>query len=207
VMMPSMDGMEFCRRIKSDWQTSDIPVILLTAKASIESRIEGLEIGADDYLTKPFDSRELFTRIKNLLEQRKRLRDKYNKNLDGSTDISKLNEADTEFINKALELIEKNLDKTSFGTEQLAKELFVSRTQLHRKIQAITEQAPGEFIRTIKLKRAARLLLNGKLSVTQVAYEIGFSSPAQFTRAFTKQFNCVPSEFPSRQKCYKTTKC
>ncbi len=88
VMMPSMDGIEFCRRIKSEWQTSDIPVILLTAKASAESKIEGLEIGADDYLTKPFDSKELFTRIKNLLEQRKRLRDKYNKDPDAITETS-----------------------------------------------------------------------------------------------------------------------
>ncbi len=200
VMMPSMDGIEFCKRIKSEWQTSDIPVILLTAKASAESKIEGLEIGADDYLTKPFDSKELFTRIKNLLEQRKRLRDKYNKDPDAITETGNLNKADQDFLNKFLELIENNLDKTNFGTEQLAKELFVSRTQLHRKILAITGQAPGEFIRIIKLKRAAKLLLDGKLSVTQVAYEIGFSSPAQFTRAFAKQFNCVPSEYPSRQK-------
>jgi signal transduction histidine kinase/DNA-binding response OmpR family regulator/sugar lactone lactonase YvrE len=200
VMMPSMDGIEFCRRIKSEWQTSDIPVILLTAKASAESKIEGLEIGADDYLTKPFDSRELFTRIKNLLEQRKRLRDKYNKEPDALTKTVGLNQADQEFLNKFLDLIENNLDKTNFGTEQLSKELFVSRTQLHRKILSITGQAPGEFIRITKLKKAAKLLLDGKLSVTQVAYEIGFSSPAQFTRAFTKQFNCVPSEYPSKQK-------
>ena len=199
VMMPSMDGIEFCRRIKSEWQTSDIPVILLTAKASAESKIEGLEIGADDYLTKPFDSKELFTRIKNLLEQRKRLRDKYNQEPDALTKTVGLNKADQEFLNKFLELIENNLDKTNFGTEQLSKELFVSRTQLHRKILSITGQAPGEFIRIIKLKKAAKLLLDGKLSVTQVAYEIGFSSPAQFTRAFSKQFNCVPSEYPSMQ--------
>jgi signal transduction histidine kinase/ligand-binding sensor domain-containing protein/DNA-binding response OmpR family regulator len=200
VMMPSMDGIEFCNRLKSDWQTSDIPVILLTAKASAESKIEGLEIGADDYLTKPFDSKELFTRIKNLLEQRKRLRDKYNKDPDAVAETGNLNKADHEFLNKSLEFIENNLDKTNFGTEQLAKELFVSRTQLHRKMLTITGQAPGEFIRIIKLKRAAKLLLEGKLSVTQVAYEIGFSSPAQFTRAFAKQFNCVPSEYSSKNK-------
>ncbi len=202
VMMPSMDGMEFCNKIKSNWMTSDIPVILLTAKASTESKLEGLEIGADDYLTKPFDSRELFTRIKNLLEQRRRLRDKYNKDIQIKAETSDLNSADSEFINKALELLEKYIDKTNFGTEQLAKELFVSRTQLHRKILTITGQAPGEFIRIFKLKRAAQLLLDGKFSVTQVAYEIGFSSPAQFTRAFTKQFNCLPSEFPSRHKTF-----
>jgi len=198
VMMPLMDGIEFCRSIKSEWQTSDIPVILLTAKASSESKIEGLETGADDYLTKPFDSRELFTRIKNLLEQRKRLREKYSKDIDNLSKTNGLSDADDEFIKKTLELIEKKLDKTNFGTEQLAKDLFVSRTQLHRKILSITGQAPGEFVRLTKLKHAAKLLIGGKLSVTQIAYEIGFSSPSQFTRAFTKQFNCLPSEYPSK---------
>jgi AraC-like DNA-binding protein len=173
---------------------------LLTAKASTESKIEGLEIGADDYLTKPFDSKELFTRIKNLLEQRRRLRDKYNKEPDPVTETDNLNSADRDFLNNFLKLVKSNLDKTNFGTEQLAKELFVSRTQLHRKVLAITGQAPGEIIRITKLKRAAKLLLDGKFSVTQVAYEIGFSSPAQFTRAFAKQFNCLPSEYPSMQK-------
>jgi len=202
VMMPTMDGLEFCNRIKSSWQTSDIPVILLTAKASFESKMEGLEIGADDYLTKPFNSRELFTRIKNLLEQRKRLREKYSDNLNvlSVNTNTRLNKADNEFLEKTLALVEKNLDKTNFGTEQLANELFVSRTQLHRKIISITGQPPGELIRNKKLKHAAKLLLEGKLSVTQIAYEIGFSSPAQFTRAFTKQFSCLPSEFSSKYK-------
>jgi signal transduction histidine kinase/ligand-binding sensor domain-containing protein/DNA-binding response OmpR family regulator len=200
IMMPSMDGIEFCNRIKSEWQTSDIPVILLTAKASFESRIEGLEIGADDYLTKPFDSRELFTRIKNLLEQRKRLREKYSKNLNQISQVPQINEADKEFMSKAYDLVQANLDKTTFSTENLAKELFLSRSQLHRKMMTITGQAPGDFIRTIKLKEASRMLLEKKLSVTQVAYEIGFSSPAQFTRAFTKQFNCLPSEYSARNK-------
>ncbi|MEJ2618029.1 MAG: response regulator, partial [Ignavibacteriaceae bacterium] len=200
VMMPSMDGMEFCSRIKSEWQTSDIPIILLTAKASFESKIEGLEIGADEYLTKPFNSEELFTRIRNLLEQRKRIKDKYESDLNKIVGSNKLNMADNEFLERALALIEKNMDKTNFGTELLAKELFVSRTQLHRKIISITGQPPGELIRNKKLNHAAKLLIEGTLSVTQIAYEIGFSSPAQFTRAFTKQFNCVPSEYSSQNK-------
>lgn len=200
VMMPSMDGFEFCRQIKSDWHTSDIPIILLTAKASFESKLEGLEIGADEYLTKPFETRELFVRIKNLLEQRKRIREKYSKDINLIPPTPLLNDADQEFISKAYQLIEANLDKTNFNTENLAKELFLSRSQLHRKMSSITGQAPGELIRTIKLKRAADLLLENKLSVTQVAYEIGFSSPAQFTRAFSKQFNCYPSEYSARNQ-------
>ena len=200
VMMPSMDGLEFCQKIKSEWQTSDIPVILLTAKASFENKIEGLEIGADDYLTKPFEQRELFTRIKNLLEQRNRLRSKYSQNIDVLSGTENLNTADDEFIKKTLELVEKNLDKSNFGTEQLAKELFVSRTQLHRKMLEITGKAPGEFVRMIKFKHAAQLIIEKRLSITQIAFEIGFSSPAQFTRAFSKQFNCLPSEYLSIQK-------
>ncbi|MBK7631224.1 MAG: response regulator [Ignavibacteriales bacterium] len=200
VMMPSMDGFEFCEKIKSNWQTSDIPVILLTAKASFESRLEGLEMGADDYLTKPFDTRELFIRIKNLLEQRRRVREKYSGDLNLIPDAKQLNTSDNDFIKKAVDLINKNLDNVDFNTDKLAKELFMSRTQLHRKFLSITEQAPGEFIRTIKLNRAAKLLVEKNLSVTQIAFEVGFSSPAQFTRAFTKQFNCVPSEYSQAPK-------
>lgn len=200
VMMPSMDGIEFCSKIKSEWQTSDIPIILLTAKASFESKIEGLEIGADEYLIKPFDSRELFTRINNLIDQRERLRKKYVNENDLHFEKSKINTADKEFIENVISSIEKNIDKVNFNTEQLAKELFMSRTKLYRKMNGLTGQAPGEFIRNFKLKSAANLLLENKLSVTQIAYEIGFSSPAQFTRAFSKQYNCVPSEFRSNQK-------
>ncbi|VAX27251.1 DNA-binding response regulator, AraC family, partial [hydrothermal vent metagenome] len=172
VMMPLMDGIEFCTKIKTDWQTSEIPVILLTAKASFENKLEGLETGADAYLTKPCDTRELSIRIRNLIEQRERLRNKFSKDLDLLNDNNKLTTADDDFIKKALEIIEGNLDKTNFSTERMAKELFVSRTQLHRKILSITGQTPGVFIRTIKLKRAAKLLLEKRLSVTQIAYEI-----------------------------------
>jgi len=200
VMMPSMNGIEFCSKIKSEWLTSDIPIILLTAKASFESKIEGLEIGADEYLTKPFDTRELFTRIKNLIAQRERLRNKYVNEIEAKFDKSKYSSADQEFIEKIVSSIEKNIDKTNFSTEFLANELLMSRTKLHRKVQQITGQAPGEFIRNFKLKKAANLLLENKLTVTQIAYEIGFSSPAQFTRAFSKQYNCVPSEYFTKQK-------
>lgn len=199
VMMPSMDGMQFCKQIKSEWKTSDIPIILLTAKASFESKLEGLETGADDYLTKPFDSRELFVRINNLIEQRKRIREKYNKELSPLPEINKLEPADKNLIRRAYEIVLMNLDKTNFSTDQLSKELFLSRSQLHRKFSEITGHAPGEFVRTIKLKHAAKMLLEKKLSVTQIAYAIGFSSPAQFSRAFSKHYNCTPSEYSSNQ--------
>jgi signal transduction histidine kinase/ligand-binding sensor domain-containing protein/DNA-binding response OmpR family regulator len=195
IMMPEMDGIEFCRIIKTEFLTSHIPVILLTAKASHENKIEGLETGADDYLTKPFDSKELFVRINNLIEQRKRLKEKFSKDFHPRPERVTTNPLDDEFLKKAYDTIEKHLDDVTFDTELLSKELFVSRMQLHRKIHAITGQAPGEFIRTYRLKRAAEMLLEKKLSVTQIAYEIGYNSPSHFSKAFTKYFNISPSEY------------
>lgn len=200
VMMPEMDGMEFCKKIKTDWLTSHIPVILLTAKASGESKIEGLETGADDYLTKPFSSKELFIRIKNLLELRKKLREKFSKDISPKPEVPALNPLDDEFIQKAFSLIEKNLDNAEFDNETFAKEMFLSRMQLHRKLQAVTGQTPGDFIRTFRLKKAAQMLKENRLSVTQIAFEVGYSSPSQFTRAFAKQFNCTPTEYSNKLK-------
>lgn len=199
VMMPEMDGMEFCSKIKSDFLTSHIPVIMLTAKASGESKIQGLETGADDYLTKPFNSKELFVRIKNLLEQRKRLREKFAKETIEQKQISTINPLDEEFLQKAFSLVENNLDNVNFDTETFAKEMFLSRMQLHRKLQAITGQTPGDFIRSFRLKRAAQLLKEKRLSITQIAFAVGYNSPSQFTRAFYKQFNCSPSEYLKNQ--------
>jgi signal transduction histidine kinase/ligand-binding sensor domain-containing protein/DNA-binding response OmpR family regulator len=195
VMMPEMDGIEFCSKIKSDFLTSHIPVIMLTAKASGESKIQGLETGADDYLTKPFNSKELFVRVKNLLEQRKLLREKFSKEENPKPKTVTTNPLDEEFIQKALLLAEENLDNLNFDTESFAKEMFLSRMQLHRKLQAITGQTPGDFIRTFRLKSAAQLLQENRLSVTQIAFAVGYNSPSQFTRAFSKQFNCTPTEY------------
>jgi signal transduction histidine kinase/ligand-binding sensor domain-containing protein/DNA-binding response OmpR family regulator len=195
LMMPGMDGIEFCNKIKSDWQTSHIPFILLTAKATDESKIAGLETGADDYLTKPFNYEELAARIKNLIEQRKRLREKFSKEINIQPEKLTSSAVDSEFIQRVLSATEKNLGNAEFDTEHLAQELFVSRRQLHRKLQAITGQGPGEFIRVLRLKRAAQMLIENKLSVTQIALEVGFESPAQFSRAFKKHFSCLPSDF------------
>lgn len=193
--MPLMDGNEFCHRIKTNWETSHIPVILLTAKASNENKIEGLEMGADDYLTKPFDSKELFVRIKNLLEQRKRLKEKFSRDIKITADNITATSTDCEFLNKALEIAEKNISNTDFDSEAFAKEMFVSRSQLHRKLIALTGCPPGEFLRSFRLKWAAQMILEKKLSITQIAFEVGFSSPSHFTKAFHQQFKCVPSEF------------
>ena len=195
IMMPGMDGIEFCNRIKSDWQTSHIPVILLTAKATSDSKIEGLETGADDYVTKPFNFEELAVRIKNLIEQRKHLREKFGKEINVKADSVSSNAVDKEFVQKIIDIIEKNLGDEKFDSAILSESLFVSRSQLNRKLHAVTGQGPGEFIRIYKLKRAAQMILENRLSITQVAYEVGFGSPAQFTRSFKKYFNCLPSDF------------
>ncbi len=198
VMMPVMDGIEFCHRLKSDWQTSHIPVILLTAKALPDDKIKGLETGADDYITKPFTMDELVARIKNLIDQRRRLRDRIKQELNLQPEALATNSIDKEFMEKLLAALEENLADEDFDSEQLAQKLFVSRSRLHRKLRALTGQAPGEFIRMYKLKRAAQMLVEKRVNVTQIAYEVGFGSPAQFTRAFKKYFSCLPSEF-SRQ--------
>ena len=195
LMMPRMDGNEFCNKIKSNWQTSHIPFILLTAKATQESKIEGLETGADDYLTKPFNYEELAVRIKNLIEQRKKLREKFSKEINVKAESVSSSVVDKDFVQKIMDIIEKNLGNENFSSETLAEFLFVSRSQLNRKLQAVAGQGPGEFIRSYKLKRAAQFILENRLSITQIAYEVGFESPAQFTRAFKKYFNCLPSDF------------
>ncbi len=195
LMMPGMDGLEFCRRIKTDWRTSHIPVILLTAKATDESKLEGLETGADDYILKPFRFEELAVRIKNLIEQRKHLHEKFSKDINLQPKIISGNSIDEEFLNRVIDTTQKNIGNNNFTSEKLAEELFVSKRQLHRKLLAITGQGPGEFIRIMRLKKAAQMLLEKKLSVTQIAYEVGFESPAQFSRAFKKQFDSLPSDF------------
>ncbi|MEJ5263459.1 MAG: two-component regulator propeller domain-containing protein [Ignavibacterium sp.] len=200
VMMPSMDGIEFCKRIKTNWETSHIPVILLTAKVSQESKLEGLETGADEYLIKPFESRELFIRIKNLLEQRKRLKEKFAKSILLSAETVATTSIDNEFLNKAFDVIEKNMSNPDFTAENLAKELLMSLSQLRRKLLALTGESPGEFLRVYRLKRAAQMIIENKLSITQIAFEVGYNSPSHFTKAFQQQFNCTPSEFSDKGK-------
>lgn len=195
VMMPVMDGIELCKKLKTDWKTSHIPVILLTAKATQQSKLEGLEFGADDYLTKPFDFEELSIRIKNLITQRKHLKEKFSKDTNASVESFTTNSFDKEFIEKINRIIEAHLQDENFTSDILAQELFVSRSQLNRKLSAVIGKGPGEFIRLCKLKRAAQMIYENKLSITQIALEVGFGSPAQFTRAFQKHYNCLPSEF------------
>ncbi|HEY5823355.1 MAG TPA: response regulator, partial [Cyclobacteriaceae bacterium] len=196
MMMPKLDGLELCKKVKEDIHTNHIPIILLTARQAIDYKIKGLETGADDYLTKPFHTQELQARIKNLIAQREKLKEKYNKAnalLKFDTPVTSANE---KFLNLLTNAIEKHLTSSEFDVELLSHEVAMSRVQLFRKLKALTGQAPSDFIRIYKLNKAANLLSKGAFeNISEVAYACGFNSPSYFTESFRKQFGKSPSEF------------
>jgi YesN/AraC family two-component response regulator len=198
VMMPKMDGFELCEKIKTDERTSHIPVILLTAKATGQDKIEGLETGADDYIMKPFDAKELQVRVKNLIEQRKKLIEHYRKQQ--GFDISDIDAASTDkkFLKRALEIINKHISDEGFSVESFAKEIALSRVQLHRKLVALIGHPPGDFIRIVRLTKAGKLIRSNFGNISEIALEVGFSNPANFAKAFRTQFGVSPSEFRNK---------
>ncbi len=200
VMMPIMDGNEFCSKIKSNFNTCHIPVILLTALASKLHLIEGLETGADIYLTKPFHQEILALNVKNLLESRNTLKAKFiNSAVTDPSEIT-VNSMDEKFLTKAMEIIEKNMSNCDYSIEDFVKDMKLGRSALYRKLKQLTNQSPNEFIRTVRLKRAAHLLKNQGGTISEISYETGFIDPAYFTRCFKKQFGVTPSEFNSTIK-------
>jgi len=198
VMMPKMDGFELCKKLKTDERTSHIPVILLTAKAAKQDKIEGYEIGADDYVMKPFEPDELRARIKNLIEQRKRLHEHFQKK--GILDIeqSNITSIDKKFLQKAYDIINQNMSDTTFGLESFAELLSISRSVLHRKITSLTGESPGELIRRIRLKRASQLIEQNFGNMSEISLEVGFNNPSQFARSFHKQFGVSPSVYQQK---------
>ena len=199
VMMPVMDGFQFCEKIKTDERTSHIPVILLTAKSSGESKVEGLETGADDYLIKPFDSAELKVRLKNLIEQRRKLRERFRQEITLEPNEIAITSADAQFLQKVMDAVEQNIE-SEYGVAELSNEVGMSRSQLHRKIRALTDQSPVEFIRCIKLKRAAALLEQHSGNISEIAYQVGFNNPAYFAECFHKLFGVSPKEYSTQSK-------
>lgn len=196
VMMPEMDGFELCKKIKTDFDTCHIPVILLTARSQEEDRIEGYNTGADEYLPKPFNIKVLHARIKNLLEIKRILREKFSKlgSIVPSNEITS-NSLDEAFLDKATKIVIENIHNANFSLENLLREIGYSRSQFYRKINSITGQNPSNFIRTIRLKYAAELLMKDTLSIKEVAYNCGFNSSAYFSKTFRELFGITPMQY------------
>jgi signal transduction histidine kinase/DNA-binding response OmpR family regulator/sugar lactone lactonase YvrE len=205
LMMPVMDGQEMTEKLKGDERTSHIPIILLTAKASMNTKLEGLETGADDFLTKPFDAKELLIRIRNLVEQRRRLQKLLSQHIGDAAQTRIIRETagksmskmDEKFLEKAKAVVDEHLSDTDFSTEKFARQMAMSRTQLHRKLKGLTNLSASDFVRDIRLNKAAELLKEGELNITQVSYEIGISSLSYFSKTFREKFGVNPSEYSS----------
>jgi len=195
VMMPRKDGYQLCDVLKKDVKTCHIPIILLTAKASEDSVVEGLESGADDYVTKPFNIKILLARIKNLIDLRRRLQETIQREMMLQPIEIAVSSIDREFMKELKKTIEKNLSDMEFGVDELAKSLYMSRTTLNRKVRALTGESTNQFIQSYRLKRAAQLLKANFGNVTEVAFEVGFSSSNYFTRCFKEKFHQLPHSY------------
>ena len=195
VMMPEMDGFEVCATLKEDERTSHIPIILLTAKATSEDKLTGLSYGADAYLIKPFEKEELIIRLNKLLEIRKKLQQKYSSSL-VSHQAPKIETVTKEdiFLKKIESILLENLEDENFSSEELACQLFLSRSQVHRKIKALTGMSTSIYIRFIRLQKAKELLASNDLSISEIAYQVGFKSPVYFSQVFKEMFGMSPSE-------------
>jgi len=193
LMMPGLDGLELCRRLKTDERTSHIPVVLLTARTADESRLAGLELGADDYLTKPFRPQELRARVRNLLTQRALLRRRFAREITLQPRDIAITSADEAFLTRALAVVEAEMANAEFDIEHFAAALHLSRIQLYRKLKALTDQAPTDFVRTLRLRRAAQLLAAQAGQVAEVAYQVGFTNLSYFSKCFRAEFGHPPS--------------
>ena len=197
VMMPGMDGIECCRRLKSELQTCHIPVILLTACSLDEQRIQGYDGGADSYISKPFSSHLLLARIRNLIDSHQRLKQFFgDRQTLAKEDICDM---DKEFVEKFKTIIEEKMSDSGLNVEDLGRDMGLSRVQLYRKIKSLTNYAPNELLRMARLKRAASLLASSELTVAEIAYEVGFTSPSYFTKCYKEQFGESPTEFLKRK--------
>ena len=199
VMMPKMDGVELCEQLKKDQRTSHIPVILLTAKVDKDSRLAGLEIGADDYLAKPFDSDELLVLLTNRIEQRQKLRDRFSREITLQPKDITITSADEIFLQQALDIVEQHMGDFNFNVKMLREEMGIGRMQLQRKLKALTDQSPVEFIRVLRLKRAAQLITQHKDNISQITYEVGFNNLSYFAKCFREHFGLSPSEYASQK--------
>lgn len=195
VMLPGINGIEFCRRIKENSETSHVPVILLTARNSEEHIVEGISMGADDYITKPFKMNELRARSLGLIENRKRLRERFAENKQLKAEHFTSNKSDQQFLNKAIEIVFDNLDNAEFDVAMFCQKTGTSKTLLYSKLKTLTGQSATEFVRNIRLKEAQKILLSAEneLTVAEISYKVGFNDPLYFSRCFKKYFGVPPS--------------
>ncbi len=195
VMMPEMDGIELCKQVKNTFETSHIPLIILTAKATIDSKVEGTETGADAYVEKPFSFEYLSALIKNLIENRAKLKAKFMQQpLSNPIEIAS-SKADEKFLNTIHELIMANLSNPDFSIDELAQSISISRSGFHKKLKGISGLTPNDYIKLIRLKKAAELLKEGQLRVNEICDMVGFNSPSYFSKCFQEQFGMLPSDF------------
>jgi len=202
IMMPEMDGNELCSKIKGNPGTSHIPVILLTAKSRDEDQLEGLEMGADAYVMKPFNMDILRRTIVNLIHTHQMLRLKYGRNdqLEEQVDKVKMKSPDDQLLERVMKVINKNISNSDLSVDAIAEEVGISRVHLHRKMKELTGQTPHDFIRNIRLKQAANLLASRNMNITEVMYACGFNNAASFSTIFKKFYGMSPREYMNEHR-------
>lgn len=200
VMMPVMDGIKLCKNVKQNIRTCHIPVIILSAKTDIKDQMEGLQMGADDYIPKPFSLAILITKIQNMMRTRRRMLDKYAKSLEVEPEKITFNAMDEALLKRAMAIVEKNMDNIEFSTDEFAREMNMSRSNLHLKLKAITGESTIDFIRKIRFNEAAKLLKDGRYTVAEVSTMVGFNTPSYFATSFKKYFGCLPTEYIKKSK-------
>lgn len=193
-----MDGYELCRTIKADIRTSHIPIILLTAKSSEENQYSGIEAGADDYISKPFNIDMLTLKISKIIERQKRNQHNFKKKIEVNPSEIQIMTMDEKFVKKAISIVEENISNADFLVEDLCREMAMSRVYFYKKILALTDKSPSEFIRFIRLKRAANLLEKSQMFVNEIAFQVGFNDPKYFRKYFKDEFGVTPNEYKKR---------
>ena len=195
VMMPVMDGLQLCKQLKQNLRTCHIPIIMLSAKTDLKEQLEGLQVGADDYIPKPFSMAVITAKIKNLFRTRYRAIEHYTNSLEMEPEKMALNPLDEELLKKAVAIVEKNMDNVEFSTDDFAREMCMSRSNLHIKMKALTGEPTNDFIRKIRFNRACKLLKEGRYTVSEISSMVGFNTPSYFATSFKKYFGCLPSEY------------
>ena len=200
IMMPEMDGIELCKHIKDDIELSHTPVILLTAKNDLDSKVEGLRTGADAYIEKPFSFKYLLAQLSSIFDNKRRETEAFNRKPFVPTAGMGMSKADEKLMSKIVDVIEENIENPNFGVEMLAEQVYMSRSSLHRKIKAISGTSPTDFIRLIRLKKASALIAEGSYRTGEVCYIVGINSPSYFIKLFQRQFGMTPKEFEKQQR-------